>query len=97
MKSPVPSGLSTEEVALLREQYGQNILEEKKRTWWSKLRHWVYSPMPVMFLVAAVLSFVSGSTADGCRFQMALSGYIRRCQCSAFWALVIMPFKQLPT
>ena len=64
MQSNVPSGLSSEEVIHLHEQYGSNLIEEKKKSWIRKLWHWVYSPMSVMFIVAGALSFVSGSTAD---------------------------------
>ena len=60
----IPIGLSSAEVEKLRGQYGQNIIEEKKRSILSRIIGWVVTPMSAMFVAAGGLSIWSGQVGD---------------------------------
>jgi len=60
-----PAGLSTTEATRVRQQVGPNTLEEKKNGAFAKFVLWVVTPISLMLLVAASLSFFAGKMADG--------------------------------
>ena len=45
-------------------KYGLNKIEEKKQSLVGKILHWFISPISLMLLAAAVLSFISGKILD---------------------------------
>lgn len=58
------AGLSTNEARARLEQYGPNVIEEKKKSLLSRFISWVATPMSLMFVAAGGLSFWAGHTAD---------------------------------
>ncbi|HET8581214.1 MAG TPA: plasma-membrane proton-efflux P-type ATPase [Candidatus Paceibacterota bacterium] len=58
------AGLSEADVAAALKQYGPNTLPEKKKNWFTRLWGWVASPITVMLLLAAGLSWYAGKHAD---------------------------------
>ncbi len=58
-------GLSSEEAALRREQYGKNVLKEKKKkSIWRMLWEQISDVMVIILLIAAVISIVFGDYAE---------------------------------
>ena len=60
-----PAGLSSEEATRLRKQVGENVLETKKQGPLKKFILWLITPISLMLLAAAGLSFVSGKEGNG--------------------------------
>lgn len=58
------TGLSSLEVISLRKKYGPNSIEEKKRSFFSRLIGWIISPMSIMFVAAGVLSVWTHADSD---------------------------------
>ncbi len=59
-------GLSDSEVLALREKFGSNILESKKRNpFFEAIKGLLKEPMVILLLVAATLYFFTGNTGDG--------------------------------
>lgn len=57
-------GLSLEEARARLQQYGPNVIEEKKKSLFSRLVGWVATPMSLMFVAAGGLSLWAGHEAD---------------------------------
>ncbi len=57
-------GLSESAAARLLAQFGPNTLTIQKKSTLLKFLHWFISPIPLMLLAAASLSYVSGKGAD---------------------------------
>ncbi len=57
-------GLSSTDIPHRQKQYGQNILESKKISWWHILGRQFTSPFMYMLLGAAVLSYFLGEKID---------------------------------
>ncbi|HQU07981.1 MAG: hypothetical protein B7X04_03125 [Parcubacteria group bacterium 21-54-25] len=62
---PEPAGLSSTDAARIRQKIGTNILEEKKQSALAKFVSWILTPISLMLLAAAGLSFVSGKSGNG--------------------------------
>lgn len=58
-------GLSTAAAAERRQTSGYNEIPPQRVTLWSKILHWLISPITLMLLLAAGLSFYSQRQADG--------------------------------
>ncbi len=59
------TGLTSEQVMLAREKYGQNKLEFKKTNhFWDTVKSIAKEPMMILLLVAAAIYFISGKTGD---------------------------------
>jgi Mg2+-importing ATPase len=59
------TGLKSENIQSRQKQYGKNILESKKVTWWHILLRQFTSPFMYLLLGAAVLSYFLGENIDG--------------------------------
>ena len=57
-------GLSTAEADALRATYGANILVEKQQSFFAKFISWAVSPVSLMLLATAVVSFAAGKIED---------------------------------
>jgi len=67
------SGLTTKQVIIAREKFGQNKLNYKKEnTLLNTLKRIVQDPMVVMLLVASSIYFISGKTGDGIFLAVAI-------------------------
>ena len=58
-------GLSSQEAIKLLHQYGPNIIKPKRISVLAKTLRWLVSPMSLLLIAAAVLSFYLGKTFDG--------------------------------
>lgn len=58
------TGLAHEDIPRRQSQYGKNILESKKITWWNILLRQFASPFMYLLLGAAVLSYFLGEKID---------------------------------
>ena len=58
-------GLSEDQAKALLRQYGPNELSTQKKSPLKKFFRWFISPIPLMLLAAAVLSYATGKRADG--------------------------------
>ncbi len=66
-------GLTDSEVLALREKFGQNILESKKRNrFLEAIKGLLREPMVILLLVAAMLYFFTGNTGDGIFLAVAI-------------------------
>ncbi len=59
-----PAGITSVDAIRIRKQLGANILEDKKQNIISKLISWTITPISLMLLAAAGLSFVAGKIPD---------------------------------
>ncbi|MBU6231183.1 plasma-membrane proton-efflux P-type ATPase [Patescibacteria group bacterium] len=57
-------GLTSAEAAKRLQEYGPNLIEEKKQSILMRIWHWVASPMSVMFIAAGGLSVFGGHEED---------------------------------
>ncbi len=57
-------GLTSKKAGELLNQFGRNIIEEKKKNVLKKLIRWIFSPVSLMLLATAFLSLYLGKTAD---------------------------------
>lgn len=62
---PEPAGISSTEATEIRKKIGANILEEKSRKFILKIFKWIITPISLMLLSAAGLSFVVGKAGNG--------------------------------
>ena len=62
---PATIGLSTEQVEELRKQYGYNELPQKRTPLIIKILKWFTTPIALILLAAAAVSFAIGHTFDG--------------------------------
>jgi len=60
-----PRGLDSSRAAELLKQYGANAISAKQTPWLAKVVRWLVSPMSLLLLAAAGLSFYVGKTFDG--------------------------------
>ncbi len=58
-------GLSSQEAAALLGKYGPNVVTAKKTSQFSKVLRWFVSPMSLLLIAAAALSFYLGRAFDG--------------------------------
>ncbi|HEU4966494.1 MAG TPA: plasma-membrane proton-efflux P-type ATPase [Candidatus Saccharimonadales bacterium] len=58
-------GLDDAQAAALLQQYGPNTISAKQTPWFVKVVRWLVSPMSLLLLAAAALSFYIGKTFDG--------------------------------
>ncbi|MBU6323171.1 MAG: HAD-IC family P-type ATPase [Patescibacteria group bacterium] len=61
----VLAGLTDEEAARVRARVGENAIAAKKKSGIEKFIKWFFSPIPLMLVAAAALSFASGKIPDG--------------------------------
>ncbi|MEP6677384.1 MAG: cation-translocating P-type ATPase [Ferruginibacter sp.] len=67
------NGLTTEQLMLAREKFGQNILNYKQQNGLlNTLKNLAKEPMIILLLVAALIYFVSGKTGDGIFLSSAI-------------------------
>ncbi|HEX8946870.1 MAG TPA: plasma-membrane proton-efflux P-type ATPase [Candidatus Paceibacterota bacterium] len=59
------TGLTTAEARLIREKVGANVLEEARPGVFGKFVSWTLTPISLMLLAAAALSFAAGKIPDG--------------------------------
>ena len=59
-----PAGLSSAEATRVRQKVGPNVLEVKKPSAIAKFISWTITPISLMLLAAAALSFVSGKAGN---------------------------------
>ncbi|HUY62634.1 MAG TPA: HAD-IC family P-type ATPase [Candidatus Paceibacterota bacterium] len=71
-----PRGLSEIGAKRILTQTGPNVLSAKKKSGFLKFLHWFLSPIPLMLIAAAVLSYASGKQADAALiFTLLLANY----------------------
>ena len=62
----IPSGLSEKEVIAMRQQYGANgITDKRQNKLWHLLIGVVAEPMFIILVIAAIIYFILGESAEG--------------------------------
>ena len=72
----IPSGLSEKEVIAMRQQYGANgITDKRQNKLWHLLIGVVAEPMFIILVIAAIIYFILGESAEGFIMLAALFLY----------------------
>ena len=75
--TPKHGGLSSQEAKLRQQQYGKNeLIPQKKESFFKKALHIVCEPMFLLLIVAAVIYFILGEPRDGAIMLIFVVGII---------------------
>jgi len=76
-KNSTLQGLTSEQVEKLQEQFGKNeLVVEKKQSFFSKVIHIICEPMFLLLIVAAIIYFILGEPRDGLIMLIFVIGII---------------------
>ena len=75
--TPNYNGLSSEEARLRQHQYGKNeLIPQKKESFFKKVFHIICEPMFLLLIIAAVIYFILGEPRDGAIMLIFVMGII---------------------
>ena len=73
----IDKGLTNEEVKELQEKYGKNeLISEKKESFFMKIIHIICEPMFLLLILAATIYFILGEPRDGIIMLVFVIGII---------------------
>lgn len=76
-ETPNYNGLSSEEARLRQHQYGKNeLIPQKKESFFKKVFHIICEPMFLLLIIAAVIYFILGEPRDGAIMLIFVIGII---------------------